>query len=287
MKRHPLVFIVIVNYNGQKTLPGCLRSIFRLEYPLFRVVVVDNASTDGSLEVAKKRYPNAHYIRNSDNVGFARGANVGIRFALDQRAEYVWLVNPDALVSEDSLQMLIELMERNARVGMASPLILSPTRRAVWFGGGRIAWFRFRAIHTTLRSKTIPFETGFLSGCALLVKSPVFRIVGLFDERFFLYYEDADLSVRSKRAGFPIVVHPQATVTHSEESRNNPEKLYWLVRSGLLFFSKNIPVWGRPYFILITFLRTLFVILRIAIRKDDTDLRSVRDALRDFRTYGY
>lgn len=287
MYRSPLVFILVLNYNGRETLLSCLRSIFRLEYPMFRVVVIDNASTDGSFESAKERYSQAHFIRNSENVGFARGMNVGIRFALDQRAEYVWLVNPDTIVSKESLHRLVELLEHHASVGIASPIIFTPSRRRIWFGGGKIAWFRLRALHTKPRSRAIPFETGFLSGCAPLVKVPVFRMVGLFDERFFLYYEDADLSIRTKRAGFPIVVHPKATITHSEESKRNPEKTYWLVRSGLFFFRKNFPFWGQPYFWISFAFRKLWNMFRIASSPEDATARSVRDAFRDFWKYGY
>lgn len=287
MNRSPLVFILVLNYNGRATLPACLRSLFHLDYPLFRVVVIDNASTDGSFEQARKTYPKAHFIRNSENVGFARGMNVGIRFALDQRAEYVWLVNPDTKVPKDSLQPLVALLERHADAGMVSPLILRSKNRSVWFGGGKISWSRLRALHTPPRSRDLPFETGFLSGCAPLIKASVFRIVGLFDERFFLYYEDADLSYRTKKSGFSIVVHPRVVIEHSEESTKNPEKTYWLVRSGLFFFRKNIPLIGQPFFWSALVIRKAWNMIRIARNANDLSARSVRDAIRDFWKYGY
>mgnify|MGYP000875093325 FL=1 len=289
MNRSPLVFILILNYNGKTTLPRCLRSVFRLNYPLFRVVVLDNDSSDGSFEHARRAYPKAHFIKNSENVGFARGINVGIRFALDQRAEYVWLINPDAVVSEDSLGLLVNILEHNPHAGMASPRIVSPTN-ALWFGGGTIRWLRMRAVHAPLRSETIPFETGFLSGCAPLIKSSVFKAIGLFDERFFLYYEDVDLSYRAKRKGFSIIVHPKATVTHSEESAKNPEKTYWLVRSGLFFFKKHAPFFGKPFFWFAVSLRKIRNLPRLARSKKkavDSAALSVRDALRDFWKYGH
>ena len=289
MNRFPLVFIVVLNYNGRATLPECLRSVFRLDYPLFHVVVLDNASTDGSFEQARRTYPKAHFISNSENVGFARGMNVGIRFALDQRAEYIWLVNPDTVVTEDSLRLLVELLEHNPDTGMVSPRIVSPTN-TLWFGGGTIQWLRMRAVHTPLRSETRPFETGFLSGCAPLIKSSVFRMTGLFDERFFLYYEDADLSYRAKKMGFSTVIHPRAVVTHSEESTRNPEKVYWLVRSGLFFFKKHTPFFGQPFFWSAVVARKIYNMIRLARSKKtttDTAALSVRDAFRDFWKYGY
>ncbi|QQS15323.1 MAG: glycosyltransferase family 2 protein [Candidatus Moraniibacteriota bacterium] len=289
MNRSPLVFILILNYNGRATLLDCLRSVFHLDYPLFRVVVIDNASTDDSFEQARKTYPKAHFIRNSENVGFARGINVGIRFALDQRAEYIWLVNPDTKVPADSLQQLVPVLEKHANVGMASPLITYPKSSSVWFGGGKISWLRMRATHIPPRSLDTPFETGFLSGCAPLIKTSVFRIVGLFDERFFLYYEDVDLSYRAKKLGFSIIVHPRVSIEHSEESTGNPDKTYWLVRSGLFFFKKNTWLIGQPFFWLAFGLRRLWNTFRLKRLKNtkSTSILSVRDAFRDFWKYGY
>lgn len=293
MNHPPLVFILVLNYNGRETLSACIRSLFHLKYSRFQIVIIDNDSTDGSFEIAKEKYPEAHFIKNSENIGFARGMNVGIRFALDHGADYIWLVNPDALVSKDSLSLLVQLLEQHPQVGMASPLILSPSRRKLWFGGGKIAWFRMRAIHLPSRSRTIPFETGFLSGCVLFVRSSTFRAIGLFDKRFFLYYEDADLSLRAKRAGLSIVVHPKAIVLHSEESRKNSDKTYWLVRSALFFFRKNTPLLGQPFFWTAFGARKMWQALRHIREKKRTANKtapitaSVQKAFRDFWKYGY
>lgn len=234
----------------------------------------------------KQKYSQAHFIKNSENVGFARGMNVGIRFALDHGAEYIWLVNPDTTVAPDTLDTLISLMSRHPHVGMVSPLITTPSHRHLWFAGGTIDWLRLRGVHTKARSRHIPYETGFLSGCAPLIRKTVFQKIGLFDERFFLYYEDADLSLRARRAGFRLVVHPRAPIIHSEESRKNLGKTYWLVRSGLFFFKKNMPLWAQPYFRMAFLIRRLRNAWRIKHGAGKAT-ESVRDAFRDFRTYGY
>lgn len=292
MTKVATVFIVVLNYNGKRTLSRCLRSIQALEYARKEVVVVDNASTDGSFDSVREQLPSAHFIRNSENVGFARGANVGLRYALDQGADFVWLLNPDASVSKDALGRLITLFRKHPLVGMASPVVYEPKkayqrRRRVWFGGGRINWFRLRAEHTHMRSHTHPFETGFLSGCALLLRAESLRKVGLFDERFFLYYEDVDLSLRMKRAGYKIVVSPHVSAVHSEESRHNPDKTYWLVRSGLFFFQKSLPRAFQPIFSLSFLVRRGINAVRRRIEPENQTLSSVGRAFQDFRTYGY
>lgn len=286
MNTPPIIFILVVNYNGRKTLPACLRSLFHLEYPNTHILVVDNASTDGSLEKAKTQFPKAHFIRNSENVGFARGANVGIRFALDHGSDGVWIVNPDVIVPKDALLPLVTLLERHPNVGMVSPIITTPSGRHIWFGGGAIQWLRFRAIHIAPRSRTTPFETGFLSGCAPLIRREVFESVGLFDEHFFLYYEDADLSLRAKQQGFLTVIHPHSRVSHSEESRHNPEKTYWLIRSGLFFFRKHSPALQSIFFWTAFWIRRFRNSLRLLHSKRES-WKALEKAFRDFLTYGY
>lgn len=286
------VFIIVLNYNGKRTLSRCLRSIQALEYARKEVIVVDNASMDGSFDIAREQFPSAHFIHNSENVGFARGVNVGIRYALDRGADFVWLLNADAFVSRDSLGRLVALFRKHDSVGMASPVIYEPKeayqrRRRIWFAGGYINWLRFRAEHVRMRSRAHPFETGFLSGCALLIRVSALKKVGLFDERFFLYYEDVDLSLRMKHFGYKIVVSPHASTVHSEESNQNPDKVYWLVRSGLFFFQKSFPSVLQPFFWLSFFVRQSINSLRRCIQPDDQALILVERAFRDFRTHGY
>lgn len=285
MNRDPLVFILILNYDGGKPLSLCLQSLLRLDYTNTRIVVIDNASTDGSFEEAKRISSRASFIRNSENVGFAKGINVGLRFAINQGADFVWLLNPDATASTNSLRKLIDLMRRNPQIGIASPIILSPNRK-VWFGGGIIRWMRFRATHEKPLSLTSPFETEFVSGCALLIRRAVLESIGLLDEHFFLYYEDVDFSLRARKAGFQAVIHPKSTVIHSEESQKNPRKTYWLIRSGLFFFRKHFYWPFMPYFWLAFWTRRG----RFALKNRGSQIKSkslIEKAFRDFLSYGY
>ena len=105
-----------------------------------------------------------------------------------------------------------------------------------------------KAVHETKILRHVPYETGYLSGCALFVPRKVLQRVGFLDERFFLYYEDADFSLRARRENFPAMIVPAAHAWHVEQSEySNPQKIYWLVLSGLLFFHKNTPWFLRPW----------------------------------------
>jgi GT2 family glycosyltransferase len=217
------------------------------------VVVVDNASSDHSLEQAQEHFPHYTFIHNEINKGFAGGMNTGMRFALNQGAELLWLFNNDATALPETLTTLVEVARTSPVLGLLSPRIFNRQTEAIWFAKGRIDAFRMRAIHQTPSFKEGQkswYDSDFVTGCALLIRRKVVESIGFLDERFFLYYEDADYSLRAQKNGFRVGVVPQARVYHSEQSQANPQKLYYLVLSGLLFFEKHASVWQKPYFLI-------------------------------------
>lgn len=258
MEKYPKIFIIVVNFNGKRTLMECLRSVFDSDYPNFEVVLVDNASVDGSFEMAKAKYPKIHFIKNNKNVGFGAGNNIGIRFALEKMAGFVFLLNNDAYLEKSALSVLIQEAQKNPRAGILSPVILNKNNESIWFSGGKINWLKMRTYHLHAPQETLStFKTDCITGCAMMIKKDVHRKIGLFDEDFFLYYEDADLSVRAKRNGFELLVVPAATAWHDEQSTASPEKLYWLILSGVLFFKKNTPPFLKPWFYFYLWLRKI------------------------------
>lgn len=244
----PKVFVVILNKDGSECLPECLRAVFSLSYGNFEVVVVDNASRDGSLEAARRDFGRAHFILHEENIGFAAGMNAGIRFARSRGARYVWLMNNDAVPGRDSLTELVRVAERESDV-LLSPLVLEPSGRQ-WYAYGQIDWRHMRAVHAEPPKEVRdnePYKTEYLSGCALFLSIDAINQIGLFDEGYFLYYEDADYSLRARDAGYRLFVVPKSVVVHGEQSRKDPEKTYWLVRSGIRFFRLRSPWWQKPY----------------------------------------
>lgn len=279
---YPKVFIIILNYNGKDTLDDCLSLVFKSDYSNFEVVVVDNDSQDSSFEDARYKFSNIHFIKNPANFGFARGNNVGIRFALEKFSDYVFVLNNDALIEKSTLSILVKTAEENSACGITSPLILSADNK-VWFAGGIIDWLRMKTIHLSQLKFNNPYETQYISGCAMLVKKEVFKKIGLFDERYFLYYEDADFSVRAKRAGFNLLMDPNARIKHLEQSnQKNAFKVYWLVLSGLIFFRTHSPFFNKLWI--------LFIYLPLRKLKNFYDLffkkRLVaKDVLRAYRDF--
>lgn len=280
--KQPTVFIVVLNFNGKDTLNGCLSSLYQSDYPEFEVVVVDNDSKDGSFEQAKQFFSRAHFIKNDTNLGFAKGNDVGIRFALEKFADYVFILNNDAFVEKTTLSILIQTMKRNPNIGIASPLIFSANNK-IWFAGGKINWLKMKAFHLYEVPSVSPYATEYITGCSMLVKKEVFKKIGLFDERFFLYYEDADFSVRAKKAGFDLCIIPEAHLQHLEQSSNkNAAKLYWLVLSGLLFFHLNASFFQKIWLFFYLQIRKLKNTCDIVFRKKDA-AKLVRKAYNEFK----
>ena len=278
----PKIFVVVLNFNGAATLPACLTSILQSDYPNFEIVVVDNDSKDESFEQAKTNFSRLHFIKNSSNIGFSKGNNIGIRFALEKFADHVFVLNNDAILKKTTLSSLLDTADKYPNAGIISPLILTGDKKNIWFAGGKIEWNKMRAIHLTKAVSKLPYSSEYLSGCALLIKKEVFKKIGLFDERFFLYYEDADFSLRAKKAGFDLLVDPMVRIAHHEQSKNNNSKTYWLVLSGLIFFETHASLPIKLY----TFVYILLRKIKNAYKRrfaNDLLARDVHRAYVDFK----
>lgn len=252
--KHPKVFVIVLNYNGKRTISRCLKSIYRSDYPNFEIVVADNASRDGSLEIVRKEFQTTHVILNHSNLGFAAGNNIAIRFALEKFADYVLLLNNDAYIEPKTISALVSRAQEDNKIGMLNPLILNSEGK-IWFEGGKIDWLKMKTLHLRPENEK---TSEYLCGCALLVSKEVFRKIGLFDEKFFLYYEDADLSLRAKKAGFSLVIDCNTKIIHDEQSESTgPQKIYWLVLSGIIFFKKHTPFFLKPWIYFYLMLRKL------------------------------
>ncbi|MDQ1283828.1 MAG: hypothetical protein QG620_176 [Patescibacteria group bacterium] len=285
MKSFPKVFIVILNYNGRDVIRKCLASVFKIDYPSLEVVMVDNNSNDGSFELARSCFSKMTFIKNEENLGFSAGNNVGIRYALDRAADWVLLLNNDTEVDKDFLDKLLGAAEKDEAVGMLSPVIFEKENGKIWFSGGKIKWLSMKAEHMRQAKTEDFFETDFVSGCAMLVKREIFQRVGLLDEDFFLYWEDADFSVRVKKAGFKLAVVSGAWIYHWEKSEKlKKNKVYWLVISGLIFFKKNAPRHLKGWLCFYVKLRKMKNWIDLARGRNEL-AETVSKAYRDFEKY--
>jgi GT2 family glycosyltransferase len=216
----PAVAAVVVNWNGAALTVACVESLLASRYANLRVLVVDNGSTDGSADEIAAHVPAAELVRSAHNRGFAGGCNVGIRAALEAGAEYVLLANNDAFVAPDMLPELVATLEADAARGVAGPLICyASDPELVWYlADDERRWLPVpRRVGSDEPASSIAPDArrvGYVCGCGMLVRRAVFERAGLLDERFYMYFEDADFCRRARAAGFAIWAAPRARMWH-------------------------------------------------------------------------
>jgi len=244
----PLVFVITLSWNRRADTLECLESMQDLDYPNKRLLLVDNSSEDGTVEIVKESFPEVEIIVNEKNLGFGAGNNVGLTYALDQGADYILLLNNDTNIKSNALHELLSSMRDD--VGMVAPKIFySEDPNRIWSIGGRRHWLTTEKVGDVRgqidRGQGIRnLERDYLAGCAVLLARRFLEDAGLFDERFFMYYEDSDLSLRARGAGYRLLLSPDSHVWHkvamSSGGRDSPNERYWMARSSVLFYSKHV-----------------------------------------------
>jgi GT2 family glycosyltransferase len=286
----PLIYVVIVNWNRANDTIECLNALARSDYSNYRLLIVDNGSTDGSPDAIKAAFPAAEVIANRDNLGFARANNIGIEHALQQGADYILLLNNDTLVDERLLTELVAVGESNPQIGMLVPKIYYHGGSGrLWSAGAQ--WRRFPPRVTIIGlgredgpAYSIQREVDYATGCAMLVKREGFERVGMFDPAFFMYHEDYDFSARVRRGGYRIVYVPQAVMWHkvsASTGEESPLKWYYLGKYVAPFYLKHC----RPPRLSLA-LFALWVLARETVKGNARQLgpylRGLRDGWREF-----
>jgi GT2 family glycosyltransferase len=251
----PLVHIVILNWNGLADTLECLASIRKLTYPNVRVQLIDNASANNEAEVVEREFPEVTVLKQKENLGFCGGCNAGMQNAITEGADFVMLLNNDAFVSPDLIETLLDGYEKLENPGAVSPVIFKyPETEQIWFSIARweADWksgeAKFRLAldenYESLKNKQ-PYQTEFACGCCLFVSSRVIKEVGLLDERYFAFFDEAEWCVRMKKHGLTSYIVPSAFIYHKVGgSTPNLVSTYLLTRNRLLWMKENLS-WAR------------------------------------------
>jgi len=243
---------IVLSWNGVRLTCETLDSLARCRMPhgwRLQVRVVDNASSDGSPSVIAAEYPDVELIALPENRRFAGGNNAGIARALEAGDDAIVLLNNDVQADPGLLEKLLAALAERPAAGAAGPLIYhaAPSDR-IWYAGGRCLPALAHTSHRGLRARDrgqyrAVEETGYLSGCCLLATAEAWRRVGLLDERYFIYAEDADWCLRARAAGYPLLFVPTARLWHqvsaSSGGGSNPWKVYQRLRANAQLFARH------------------------------------------------
>ncbi len=249
----PLVHIILVNWNGLDDTRACVQSCLGLTYERFEVVLVDNASADGSGQVLATEYADEDRVcvlLNGTNLGFAGGNNTGITHALAAGADFVWLLNNDTFADPHALSALVDAATEHPEAGMFGSKVYFADRPAtLWFAGGFIRDTREgSAYHRGLEEEDRgQYDTAevvdYITGCSLLVSTDLVRSIGTMSEDYFLYWEEVDWCDRATAAGRPCLYVPTSKVWHkvgaSLGATNSPTQIRYDARNRLIFYWRN------------------------------------------------
>lgn len=278
-----MISIVVLNYNGQRYLDACLASLAQQTYQDFELIVVDNASTDGSVEHLRSHFPWVRLVINEANLGFAAGTNSGIRAA---KGEFILTFNNDAQADRHFLEHIIEPMA-DAKVGSCAPKMLFPDGRinsaGICFSRSGAAWDRGMFEQDSGQYDLQEEVFGACAGAALYRKS-MLEEIGLFDEDFFLYMEDVDLAFRARLAGWRCIYVPRAKVYHLHGGTagfGSDLAVYYGNRNVIWYAVKDFPAWILISSLPFILARNLAVIPYYALHgQSRVILKSKIDALR-------
>jgi GT2 family glycosyltransferase len=244
----PLVVSIVINYHGLDQTRVCVASLVAADYPNHSILVVDNAS--GGLEVEALREAlggSIEIIGAERNLGYGGGANLGLEWAHRSGAVYAWVLNNDTEVDPRSVRQLVEVMERETDYGILSPQINAPISpeapNGVWYAGGTISLARANTTHQFVPASTsVDVEpTEFVTGCAMFLRLQALDGTGTFWEPLFLYWEDADLSLRMGRAGWRLGVVPAASIFHFVHGSIQSKAFrYYTSRNAILVAKRHL-----------------------------------------------
>jgi GT2 family glycosyltransferase len=245
LRSEPKVLILVLNWNNWPDTRACLISLQNLDYRNCELLVLDNGSTDDSVERLSQQFPAIEILELENNLGFSGGNNAGIRIALARQSVYVWLLNNDTIVDRMALQAMVKKAESDARIAAVGSAIYSasrPEQLQAW-GGGYVDFWLGRSRH--FRAPVADERLQFLTGASLLLRLSVIDILGSWDEDFFLYWEDADYCFRLRDAGWKLAVSEGSKVWHREQGtvgKNSRVLDTFFTSSATKFFAKHAPI---------------------------------------------
>lgn len=297
------VSIIVLNWNRFKDTKETLLSLVKTNLGDFEgeVILVDNNSSDGSvskIQKSKSKYQNDNLklkiIENKENLGFAAGNNVGIQYALDNGADYILILNNDVEVHKNFILEMMKNFESGNKVGAISPKIYfakgfefhkdrykdSDLGKVIWYAGGLIDWDNVYGTTRGVDEVDIGQHNSerlsdYATGTCFLIPREVVEKVGMFDEKYFMYYEDTDLSQRIKRAGYRVMYEPDAIIWHKVAQSSG-------IGSGLndYFTTRNRMLFGFKY----AKARTKFALVRESLRLLIAGREWQKKGIRDFYT---
>lgn len=262
------ILTIILNWNGAQDTLECLDSLKKINTKT-DILIIDNGSEKKDIDILeniKTKY-NLNLLFNKTNAGFAKANNQGMQYAMDNNYEYILLLNNDTIVQENFLEFLLQELINRPKAAMAAPKIYYANSNKIWHTGGKLNKITAKANGLFFQNEIKTIETGidFLSGCCLLIKATALKDIGLFDEKFFAYLEDADLCRRALDKGWNLVYVPNAVIWHKVSqstggSAFKPIPLFLRIRNRIIYQKKYANLFIYSLFLVYHVIYVCFII---------------------------
>jgi GT2 family glycosyltransferase len=244
---NPYIINIILNFNRREDTLACLASLEKSTYTNFKNIVLDVSSSDGSTEAIRLAFPKVQIINIVDNQGYAGNNNVGIKEALTQGADWIFVLNEDTLLAPDCLAQLVEVGEINPKIGIVGPMVYHNDEPNIIQSAGGLLGPYWSSIHIAKDELdrgqfSEPHDVDWISGCGIMLRKSVIEQVGMLDERFFYYWEETEWCLRAGKAGWRIVHVPSAKLWHKgvqRDYRPSPNVTYFNTRNHLYMLKKH------------------------------------------------
>jgi len=292
MNLNKQIAIIILNWNTYEYTLKCILSLKKNDFQNFQIIVVDNGSNDNSITLLKEKFDDIKYIINSNNLGFSGGNNQGIKYALENKFEYLMLLNNDTEVNKNFFPPLLNSLQSNHLLGAVQPLIMNfNNKEKVWNAGGYLNNF-FGVPYTNKKLNDKNQQIDWITGCCILLKANVIKKTGLIDENFFAYYEDVDWSLRIRSIGYSLGLQSNSIIYHhgSESSKKNniigegslsPYVHYLNIRNHIYLVKKHSDKFNFIGVLFYQFLKILFYSIYFILRLRFSKLKMVYKGLND------
>ena len=288
MLQEPLIYIVILNYNGFTDTFECVKSLENITYNNFKLVIVDNCSTDDSYEKLKKTFPNYKVIETYDNLGYAGGNNFGVKYVMKQNPEYILILNNDIIVDKNFLSNMLQSIDTD-NIGVLSPKVYFYKTKIINSFGAK------KTLLNTIKNNYEGIDEDlsiildkndyvkYVMGCCMLIKKEVIREFGLFDEKYFMYLEESDFCHRINKS-YKIKVISNSIIWHKNGSSTKTTGLnyfttYYYRRNSLYFISKNFSLFRLIFSSMLFILKDSFYTIKY---RDISYLKVLLWAWKDF-----
>jgi len=269
----PLVIAVVLNWNNPSDTVECVTGLRQSLYPNLQILVVDNGSTDDSIAVLAERFPDLELIQTGKNLGYSGGNNIGIKCALSEGADYVFLVNNDVTIAPETISHLVRIAENDHATGATGALVFWQSEPDTLYAAYGVVDYSEAIVKLKGRNcrdvsrYDAPRAVDWVLGCAILLRRDAVERIGTFDESFFAYHDEVDWCTRAREAGYRIMLVPEARVWHKGQASTGGEryasaKRYFVGRNSVLFAKKHATAWQWTKFLTMFFASLPVVFLR-------------------------